>query len=85
MKIPFMINLILVVLLLSGCELFWFLNNPQTKELPAVKIETPPKIDGNLDDAAWKNAPLIQLTSGSTLIVGTPEQAKTHGGQKCHS
>lgn len=57
MKIPFMTNLILIVLLLSGCELILLLSNPQTKELPAVKIETPPKIDGNLNDAAWKNAP----------------------------
>ncbi len=52
-----MINLILIVLLLSGCELIWLMNSQQAKELPAVKIDTPPIIDGNLNDAAWIKAP----------------------------
>ena len=29
----------------------------RAKELPAVKIDTPPVIDGELNDAAWLNAP----------------------------
>ena len=27
------------------------------KELPAVKVDEPPIIDGKLNDAAWQNAP----------------------------
>ena len=30
---------------------------PSAKELPAVKIDTPPIIDGELNDVAWQNAP----------------------------
>lgn len=30
---------------------------PSAKKLPAVKIDTPPVIDGELNDVAWQNAP----------------------------
>src|SRR5512147_2529885 len=31
----------------------------QTRNVPAVKTDHPPKIDGNLDDAAWLTAPVV--------------------------
>ena len=31
---------------------------PQTRNMPAVKTDHPPKIDGSLDDAAWQTAPV---------------------------
>ena len=30
---------------------------PRAKELPAVKVDVPPVINGELNDAAWQNAP----------------------------
>jgi hypothetical protein len=30
----------------------------QTRNMPAVKTDLPPKIDGALDDAAWQTAPV---------------------------
>ena len=30
----------------------------QTRNMPAVKTDQPPKIDGTLDDAAWQTAPV---------------------------
>lgn len=44
---------ICLLLLLFSTQLF-----SQIKTLQAVKIVQAPKIDGNLDDAAWKNAPI---------------------------
>ena len=37
----------------------WADENTQTgkKELPAIKTEQPPTIDGILNDACWQNAP----------------------------
>jgi Domain of unknown function (DUF5916)/Carbohydrate family 9 binding domain-like len=35
--------------------LFPFVTNAQVRSIPAVKINAPIKIDGNLDDEAWKN------------------------------
>lgn len=43
----------LCLLLLGYSPLF-----SQQKTLQAIKISQPPRIDGNLDDAAWKDAPI---------------------------
>jgi hypothetical protein len=45
---------ICLCLLLLGCVSLF----SQVKTLQAVKISQPPKIDGSLDDSAWKEAPV---------------------------
>ena len=47
-------------LLFSSLSLFFAQGqvNQNRKRLPATRITTPPKIDGNLNDEAWKNAPV---------------------------
>ena len=54
MKTIFLIKLISVMLILTGCKIV--VNKPP-KELRGVKVASPPIIDGKLDDAAWKKAP----------------------------
>lgn len=47
--------LILVPLMVICFQVF-----SQPRNLDAVKVTTPPKIDGNLDDAAWQNAAIAK-------------------------
>ena len=47
--------LILVPLMVICFQVF-----SQPRNMAAVKITTPPKIDGNLDDVAWQNAPIAK-------------------------
>lgn len=62
------------VLLTAGCCAF---AQPAFKKTIAVKTTNPPKIDGNLDDAAWQNVPaatdFIELTPTAGLHE-KPEQ-----------
>ncbi|MDE0088207.1 MAG: hypothetical protein OXU23_20975 [Candidatus Poribacteria bacterium] len=55
MKTTFQISFFLILLVFASC-----INinvNKHPKELKAVKVTSPPVIDGNLDDAVWKKAP----------------------------
>ncbi|HYM93725.1 MAG TPA: DUF5916 domain-containing protein [Chitinophagaceae bacterium] len=49
----------------------------QIKILQAVKINQAPKIDGNLDDSAWKNAPIATDFVESFPTFGLPATQKT--------
>lgn len=49
----------------------------QNKALTAVKAVQAPKIDGNLDDAAWQNAPVATQFIQNFPSPGTPASAKT--------
>ncbi|HEX6179803.1 MAG TPA: DUF5916 domain-containing protein, partial [Chitinophagaceae bacterium] len=44
----------------------------QVRNLEAVKITTPPRLDGSLDDAAWQDAP-----AATDFITNTPVFGKT--------
>ena len=51
--------LIIIALVLAICSQLWATPNDkeEKKELPAVKTEHPPTIDGILDDRCWQDAP----------------------------
>jgi hypothetical protein len=49
----------------------------QAKSLPAEKAALPVKIDGNLDDAAWKNAPVATGFIQNFPSYGLPASEKT--------
>jgi hypothetical protein len=49
----------------------------QERSLAAIKTDQPPKIDGNLDDAAWMNAPLATDFIQSFPTFGIPASVKT--------
>ncbi len=54
-----------------------FVNNAQVKKIPAVKINQPIKIDGNLDDAAWQNIEATGNFITSNPIFGKASTHKT--------
>ncbi|HEY6062843.1 MAG TPA: hypothetical protein VIV35_04495, partial [Chitinophagaceae bacterium] len=49
----------------------------QQKSLQAVKTDQAPKIDGNLDDAAWANAPVLTNFIQNFPMYGLPVSKKT--------
>jgi Domain of unknown function (DUF5916)/Carbohydrate family 9 binding domain-like len=49
----------------------------QVKTLQAIKINQAPKIDGNLDDAAWKNVPAVTDFIQNFPTYGLPASQKT--------
>jgi len=49
----------------------------QVRDMPAVKISQPIKIDGNLEDAAWKNIPETGDFITSSPVFGKPSTHKT--------
>ena len=49
---------ILSLLLLFTFQVSFSQINSNRKKLPATRTSTPPKIDGKIDDAAWKNVPV---------------------------
>jgi hypothetical protein len=49
----------------------------QNKSVEAVKTSQVPKIDGNLDDAAWANAPVLSGFIQNSPNVGAPATQKT--------
>ncbi|MFI5133220.1 MAG: DUF5916 domain-containing protein [Chitinophagales bacterium] len=49
----------------------------QVKTLQAIKITQAPKIDGNLDDAAWKNVPVAKDFIENFPTYGLPASQKT--------
>ena len=67
-----MIRYLCLPLLLICGQLF-----SQTKTLQAVKITQAPKIDGNLDDSAWKNAPIATNFIENFPNYGLPASQKT--------
>jgi hypothetical protein len=52
--------LILTILFIFTIQLSFSQLNITRKKLPATRISTPPKIDGVLDDAVWKNIPIAK-------------------------
>ncbi len=68
-------------------KLIWFIGLPlllncgrlfsQSKTLQAVKIDQAPKIDGNLDDAAWTKAPVLTDFIQNFPTYGLPGSQKT--------
>jgi hypothetical protein len=48
----------------------------QTKRISAVKAVQAPVIDGNLDDAAWQNAPAVTDFIQSSPVFGLPASVK---------
>ncbi|MEK7225614.1 MAG: hypothetical protein AAB221_08020, partial [Bacteroidota bacterium] len=50
---------------------------PQQKSLQAIKTSQAPKIDGNLDDAAWGNAPILTDFIQNFPTYGLPVSRKT--------
>lgn len=65
-------NYIWLLLLLISVSL-----HSQPKSLQAVKTSQAPKIDGNLDDAAWANAPLLNDFVQNFPTFGLPISQKT--------
>jgi len=53
-------NQILSILFILTVQLSFSQLNSSRKKIPATRISTPPKIDGALDDAAWKNIPIAK-------------------------
>ena len=49
----------------------------QTRNMPAVKTDHSPKIDGNLDDAAWQTAPVATDFIQNFPKAGEPATVKT--------
>ncbi len=49
-----------------------FFSVAQVRNLEAVKLTTPPRLDGSLDDAAWQDAP-----AATDFITNTPVFGKT--------
>ena len=66
------ISLLILVLLVSVPEAF-----AQSKALQAVSTTTAPKLDGILDDAAWKNVPVATNFTTNTPVFGKPSQVRT--------
>jgi len=69
-------NLIGAILLLSLSSAAQT-NTPKLLELPAKRLATPIKIDGLLDDAAWKDAPVMTNLVEFRPTVGKPENPDT--------
>ncbi len=67
----------IAVLLLLGWLLHGQLAFAQIKNLQANAISVAPRLDGNLDDAAWKNAPLATEFITNTPVFGNPSIVKT--------
>lgn len=65
-------TIICLSLLLSGSQLY-----SQVKTLQAVKITQAPKIDGDLDDAAWKDVPVATDFIESYPTFGLKASQKT--------
>lgn len=65
-------NYICLPLLLIGVTVF-----SQQKSIQAVKITQAPKIDGNLDDAAWADAPVLTDFIQNFPTFGLPVSKKT--------
>ena len=64
------------LLLITLCCLHLFaLSQPKT--LMAVKTAQAPRIDGNLDDAAWQQSPVATDFTQSFPAFGAPASAKT--------
>ena len=55
-----------IILLFSSIA---FTHSIQEREYTTVRIKKPPRIDGNLDEAVWKNVPII-----SDFIQDHPEE-----------
>lgn len=64
-------------LLLLIMTLLPVLSFAQTKHLPAVKIDQPIRIDGNLDDPAWQNIEAVGDFITSNPVFGKPSTHKT--------
>ena len=45
--------------------------NQNRKKLDVIRVESPPKIDGKLDDAAWKNVPIA-----NNFVMMRPDNGK---------
>src|SRR5687767_12616898 len=57
--------------------LAWIPVFSQTKSLQATKISQAPRIDGNLDDAAWTNCPVATDFIQNFPTFGLPASVKT--------
>ena len=65
MKVLASFTIVFILCLTTGCEILREvlegaarpMKQQNAKELPAVKIDQPPVIDGQLNDAAWQHAP----------------------------
>src|SRR5687767_6383161 len=64
--------LIFLCLLICGFPVF-----AQVNTLPATRITSAPKIDGNLDDAAWTDAPVAKDFIQNIPEYGKPATVKT--------
>ena len=79
-KLSLLDNLMILnlrLLLIFTLSFFVGVSYSQDRSIPAVKITRPIKIDGNLDDAAWKN---VEATSDfiiSSPNFGQPSSRKT--------
>lgn len=80
------INVILAIILLNSISCFCQII-PWSRQAPALKISTPPKIDGILDDECWKNTVPITgfrtpLNKGFTAAIDDTE-VKICYDQRC--
>ena len=66
------ITLLILVLLVSVPEVF-----AQPKALQAISTTNAPKLDGILDDAAWKNVPVATNFITNTPVFGKPSLVQT--------
>lgn len=85
-----MLVLLLFATILGQCSEKPSIERPH---IPAVKVNAPPKIDGNLDDEAWSNAPKVtgfwrydkdELAEEQTEVMICYDDAAIYIGFICH-
>jgi Domain of unknown function (DUF5916) len=52
-------------------------NDSNRKSLQAIRTENPPKLDGDLSDDCWKNAPIANDFISNSPVFGKPASEKT--------
>ncbi|MGB8192926.1 MAG: DUF5916 domain-containing protein, partial [Chitinophagaceae bacterium] len=65
------------LVLLKIAVLFVFFSMAQTRNLDAVKVSAPPRLDGSLDDVAWQNAPAATDFITNIPVFGKVPQSKS--------
>ncbi len=68
---------LLVILFLITTSL-WSQTNPETKHTDAKRVNTPIKIDGILDEAAWESAKIATDFTQLEPVYGPPASQKTN-------
>ena len=52
-------------------------NDSNRRKANALRVQTPPRIDGELDDACWQNAPILSDFITNSPVFGRPAAERT--------